>query len=235
VTATTATGIRTSVFRLEFDPQGERREAARHCEAEVFLESFGNTAEQMAEEYGPYEDASVFLAVTDPGESVVAVARLIVPGPAGLKTLNDLARAPWHLDGAAAAAAAGIDPAATWDFATLGVRRRHPLFHPQLSAALYHGFVLAGRINGIEASVAIIDAAVRNRLESIGILHRPLPGAATAPYLGSPASTPVYAPFEEQLETIRRLRPDSYQLIVTGTGFDGIAVPPPDDFRLRRP
>lgn len=223
------------MLRLEFDPQGERREATRACEAEVFFQSFGNTAEQMAEEYGPYEDASVFVAVTDPGGAVVAAGRLITPGPAGLKTLNDLARPPWCIDGAAAAAAAGINLAATWDVATIGVRRRHPSFHPQLSAALYHGFFLAGRANGIDASVAIIDTAVRDRLESAGILYRPFPGAAAAPYLGSPASTPVYAVFAEQLDTLRRLRPDRYQLLALGLGFDGVAVPPLGEFRLRRP
>src|SRR4051794_19204791 len=80
------------MLRLEFDPKGERRGAAHDCEAEVFLKSFGNTVEQMAEEYGPYEDTSVFVSITDPNGTVVAAARLITPGPIGLKTLNDLAR-----------------------------------------------------------------------------------------------------------------------------------------------
>ncbi len=229
-----ATGARADVFRLEFDPRGELREAARDCEAEVFIKSFGNTAEQLAEEFGPYEDASVLIAVTDPGGTVVAAARLITPGPAGLKTLNDLAGAPWYIDGAAAAAAAGIDPAATWDVATVSIRGRRPRSHPQLSAALYHAMIRAVRANGVDATVAVIDVTVRDLLESIGLVYRPLPGAAVAPFRGSPASIPLYAPFAEQMDTLCRLRPESHRLIALGVDFDGIAVPSHGDFCLRR-
>ena len=43
-------------------------------------------------------------------------------GEPGLKTLDDLSREPWRVDGMRPARAAGIDPATTWDIATLGVR-----------------------------------------------------------------------------------------------------------------
>ena len=92
---------------------------------EVSFKYFGNTVEQMTEEYGNYDKALVFVTVTNSRDTVVAAARLITPGPAGLKTLNDVARAPWYIDGSAAATAAGIDLSATWDIATVSVRRRY--------------------------------------------------------------------------------------------------------------
>src|SRR4029453_7143857 len=42
---------RTPPLRLLFDVQGELLESARECEAEVFLRWYGNTREQLAEEY----------------------------------------------------------------------------------------------------------------------------------------------------------------------------------------
>jgi hypothetical protein len=221
------------VFRVEFNPQGERREAARACEAEVFLNRFGNTAEQMIEEYGPYEHTSVFLTVTDPDDAVVAAARFITPGPAGLKTLNDVARAPWHTNGIVAAAAAGIDLTATWDVATISVRRHRAFFNTRLSAALYHGISLALRANKLHATVAILDTAVRGMHGRLGITYRALPDTVAAPYLGSPSSTPVYAFFDEQMCILRQLRPDRHSLFALGVGLEDIAVPPLDDFRLR--
>ncbi len=83
------------LFEMHFDPLGDTLAAARDCEAEVFLQAYGNTREELADEYGPYEDASVYMAVTEPGGTAVAACRLILPGPAGLKTLNDVARVAW--------------------------------------------------------------------------------------------------------------------------------------------
>ena len=99
---------------------------------------------------------------------------------------------------------------------------------------MYHSLFLGIRANELKATVAIVDAVVNGMLESAGIVFTPLPGAVAAPYLGSAASTPVYGLVEEQIKTLRRLRPDSHRLITTGAGVPGVAVPPLDDFRLRR-
>src|SRR3954447_12098752 len=111
--------------RLLFDVQDDLLKSARECEAEVFLRWYGNTREQLAEEYGPYEDSSVFVALADRDDEVVGAARMLMPGGrAGLKTLADVGLEPWSVDGGQAAAAVGMNLASTLEVATLGVQGR---------------------------------------------------------------------------------------------------------------
>lgn len=219
---------------MHFDARGDLLTSARDCEAEVFLQWFGNTREQLDEEYGPYEDSSIFLVLADRNDNVVGAVRLIAPGGrAGLKTLVDVGDEPWGVDGARAAAAVGIDLASTWEIATLGVRGSSEATGVQLSLALYHGLITVARVNRMSSFVAILDERVRRLLNSVGMLTRPLPGTAIAPYLGSAASTPVYAHCGPLLENQRRKFPDAHRLVTLGVGLDGVAVPALDRFRLR--
>ncbi|MGJ7440955.1 hypothetical protein [Aquipuribacter sp. MA13-6] len=217
--------------RLVFDPTGDLLAAARECEADVFLARYGNTREQLAQEYGPYEQQSVFLALATPGGDVEAAVRFVVPGPAGLKSLVDVGREPWQADAAASAGVAGLDLTRTWDIATLSARdqRAEGVSHV---AALYHGIALATRANGITGTVAILDIRVRRLLGSVGLHYRTLPGTRVRPYLGSSASVPVYAELAELLDNQRRVDPDSYRLFVHGSGLDGVSVPGPEAFVL---
>jgi|GEM_PF-1135550 len=219
--------------RLVLDPTGDLLSAARACEADVFLARYGNSREQLADEYGPYEQQSVFLALATPAGDVEAAVRFIVPGPAGLKSLVDVEREPWHADALASAGAAGLDLALTWDIATLSARgeRAEGVSHV---AALYHGIALATRSNGITGTVAILDIRVRRLLDSVGLHYRTLPGTRVRPYLGSPASVPVYAELAELLDNQRRVDPDSYRLFVHGSGLDGVTVPGQEAFVLPR-
>ena len=223
-----------SDVRMHFDVSGALLESARECEAEVFLRWFGNTRQQLADEYGPYEDSSVFLVLADERDEVLGAVRLLVPGGrAGLKTLADVGREPWGVDGGRVAAAAGIDLRSTWEVATLGVRGGRTANRVQLSLALYHGLMTVAQVNRMSSFVAVLDERVRRLLGSVGILTRQLPGTATAPYLGSTASTPVYAHFTPMLDNQRREFPDAHRLVTLGTGLDGIAVPSREAFRLR--
>ncbi|WP_380168953.1 hypothetical protein [Jannaschia sp. R86511] len=217
--------------RLVFDPRGELLEAARACEADVFMARYGNTREQLAEEYGPYEDHSVFLALATPAGEVEAAVRFIVPGPAGLKSLVDVQREPWHADASASAGVAGLDLERTWDIATLSARsqRADGVSHV---AALYHGIAQATRANDVTGTVAILDIRVRRLLDSVGLHYRTLPGTRVRPYLGSAASVPVYAEMAVMLDNQRRIDPDSYRLFVHGSGLDGVSVPGPEAFLL---
>ena len=45
----------STVLTLHFNATGQLREAARDCEADVFLSAFGNTRDQLAEEYDLYD------------------------------------------------------------------------------------------------------------------------------------------------------------------------------------
>lgn len=219
-------------MRLVFNARGALREAARQCEADVFLDWFGNTADDLAVEYGPYEDASVFLAVVDDDGEVHGAGRMIQPGPAGLKTLNDLRRDPWRVDPDEVARAAGVDLAVTWEPATFavkdGVRRRGYA----AMEALAYGVVVGSIANHFTTLVAMIDENVRRVFGSIGLYLHPFPGTGPGEYLGSPATTPLYVHVAELLSTQLREAPDKHRQITTGIGLDGIEVPRPETMRL---
>jgi hypothetical protein len=219
-------------YWMHFDVRGDLLESARQCEAEVFHHWFGNTRAELDEEYGPYEADSIFLVLADAEDEVVAAVRLIAPGPSGFKTLDDVARPPWQVDGARSAAAAGLDLATTWEVGTL-CTRPGVAGSGRLSLALYHGLMTVAQVNGMSAFVAILDERVRRLLASVGITTRPLPGVRTAPYLGSAQSTPVYSPFTAMLDAQRRDLPDAYRLVTLGVGLDGIVVPDRAQFRRR--
>jgi len=218
---------------MTFDPQGELLEAARDCEAEVFRTWYGNTRSQLEDEYGPYEDVTRFIALSDDRGDVVAAMRLLAPGgAAGLKTLADLQRDPWNVDGARSAAAAGLDLRSTWDVATIGTRRPAASSGVRYSLALYRGLLLATRANQISSLVAILDERVRRLLDSTGLVMRTLPGARTASYLGSESSTPIYGHTGVLVDNQRKNAPEAHALVTVGQGMDGIHFPPVESFRL---
>jgi hypothetical protein len=211
-------------LRFVLDPVGDELVSARRCEADVFLDTYGNTAEELEAEYGPYEQSTGFMTVLREDGEAVATARFIAPGPAGLKTLNDVGRPPWQVDGLRSARAAGVDPHRTWDVATIAVRPgagRGGL----CASALYHGIVTAAFANDIEYIVMIMDSHARQLLTGLGMQTQALPGTRTGEYLGSPSSTPLWANLHRMFELQRQDNPDAYRLIYQGIGLDGIALP----------
>ena len=222
-----------ALLTLHFDVRGDLLEAARECEEAVFLEAFGNTREQLEEEYGPYNDQSVFMAVADDDGFVHGACRLITPGPAGLKTLNDVSRAPWGVDGLRSARAASVDPGNAWDVATLGVRRDARGRKTSIAMALYHGLVLGTRANGVESITAILDEQARRVLAMAEFIMPSLPGTRPGEYLGSPMSTPVFRHPSAMMDAQRRMNPDAYRLMTLGIGLDGISVPEESAFVVR--
>lgn len=220
-------------LRLVFDPAGAVLASARDCEAEVFLRWFGNTREQLAQEYEPYEDATVFVAVADEQDHVLAAVRLLAPGGRnGFKTLVDVGAAPWNVDGERSARAAGIDLATTWEVATLGVRTG-VVGGTRLALVLYHALMTVAHENAMSTFVAVLDVRVQRLLASVGIVTHPLPGTGVASYLGSAASVPVYCHYAPMRDNQRRDLPDACRLVTLGIGLDGVQVPPPEAFRLR--
>lgn len=211
-------------LRFVFDPVGDELAAALRCESQVFLEAYGNTPEEFDVEYGPYESATGYMTVLQDDGEAVATARFIAPGPAGLKTLNDVSRPPWQVDGLRSARAGGVDPSRTWDVATIAVRKgsgRGGL----CAAALYHGIVTAAFANEIEYIVMIMDSHARQLLTGLGMQTQALPGTKTGEYLGSASSTPLWANLHRMFELQRQQSPDAYRLIYQGIGLDGIALP----------
>jgi hypothetical protein len=216
---------------LRFNVQGTQLDAVRDCESEVFLAAFGNTRQQLEEEYGPYEDQSVFTGVFDQSGEAVGSCRVIRPGGAGLKTLNDVGQAPWFVDGPRSARAAGVDPTRAWDLATLGVRAGYRSHSFMVGIALYYGLFRSAYVNGVPAIVSIMDDHMRRTLGAFDVECPPLPGTATGEYLGSAKSTPVYY-LAEMLDVQRRRNPDAYRLLSLGVGLDGVSLPSDDDLRL---
>jgi hypothetical protein len=222
-----------ALLNLHFDARGALLEEARQCEEDVFLQAFGNTRSQLDEEYGPYNEQSVFVAVSDDAGRVHGACRLITPGSAGLKTLNDIGGGPWGVDGLRAARAANIDIDRTWDIATLGVRRDFRGGKFMVAMAMYHAIMRATRINEVLTATAILDEHANRVLSGAGYLFSPIPGTRPAEYLGSPASTPVYGHWSGLADAQRRTNPEAYRLMTLGIGLDGIAVPEDSAFVLR--
>ncbi len=81
--------------------------------------------------------------------------------------------------------------------------------------------------------ITILDERVRKLLHMVGLMTHVLPGAATAEYLGSPRSTPVYAHLAAVVDDQRRRTPDAYRMITQGQGLVGVRSPGPDEFRLK--
>lgn len=223
----------SDLLYLHFDVRGGLLDAALQCEEDVFLQAFGNTRQQLEDEYGPYNDQSVFMAVSDASGYVVGVTRLIQDGPAGLKTLNDIGLEPWGVDGARSAALADIDQAKTWDIATLGVRRDYRGAKLMVAMSLYHGIMKATRVNEVRTATAILDVHAHRVLADAGYMFKTLPGTRPEPYLGSGASIPVFGHWTELADAQRRTAPDLYRLVTLGIGLDGVVVPGDEELVLK--
>lgn len=224
-----------ALLRLEYSPAGLGApdwDDYRRCEADVLGYWYGDTPVQLRHAYGPYEERTIFFAVRRPDGRVAGFCRVITPGPLGLKTIADIGEEPWSIDGARSATAAGLDLSRTLDIATLGVDQRLGGVGHIASAALYYALINTARINAYPWIVAIIDHRVRSLLASMGLILHALPGTAPAEYMGSSACAPVYAHLATMLDHQRQVAPDAYRLIALGVGLDGVAVPPPEGFRL---
>jgi hypothetical protein len=222
----------SSFYRLVFQPSEDIRAKAFACEADIFGSTYGVPYDDHVEEFAPYESASAFLVVLDRQDDVAGVMRLITPGPAGLKTLNEAGGKPWNIDGPRAAAAVGVDPANAWDVATLGVPKGVGRHRFAVTAALYHGLAVSSRRNRVPSMVMTVDERVRAILQMGGLFMTALPGATPRPFCGSPSSTPVYAHFDQMLDNQRRVNPAAYRLMTQGIGLDNVAVPPVGAFDL---
>lgn len=203
-------------------------ELARHVEAEVFDEAFGNSRELLAEEYGPYERTSAFCCVLDHRRALpVGALRLILPGPAGLKSLVDLERG-WGCppDELAARTGFAFEPARTWDIATLAVA---PGYRDGLvSQALYQGACTSARRRGVSALVTILDVRVLRLVQSrLARPFRRYEGVAAAGYLDSPASLPVWSDFEGWRRRVEVADPVLHEVVFQGGGL-AAAVSAPD-------
>ena len=199
----------------------------RHLESRVFLESFGNTTDLLAREYGPYEASSWFIVVVDHLRQLpVGVMRIVRPSPVGLKSLNDL-QSVWGEAAEVVMRRTGLDfdQRKTWDIATLAVLSdyRHGTTGGLVTMGLYQTLSLAALISGIELFVAILDMPVfrilRWKLHMIFAGYR---GLAPKPYLGSIASIPAWCDVAGSESRLAAVDPDLHAILCKGTGLEPV-------------
>jgi hypothetical protein len=202
----------TTPYRLVFAAQGEMRSAARALEAR---------GRHAADTFEEYEASSLFVVVADARDEVVGACRVILPGPAGFKTLDEVEALSWP---AGRRLLTGLDAARTWDIASCSVRRGSG---PLVPAALCHGLVRALRTNEIRYILATLAERQRRTLSSVGLL--PIPVAHGR------GRTHVWGQVGELLDVQRIVNREGYRLVSCGHGFDGVRFPAADELLVTPP
>ncbi len=210
-----------------FTPDEPGADLARHVEQLVFEESFGNSPEATEAEYAAYEGATVFICVLDHRRSLpVGAIRLVLPGAAGFKTMDDIAD-HWHTPPADAMRSSGMDRAsgATWDIATLSVAPGYR--NGVVSLALYQATTTMALRCGVQWFITVLDVVVL-RLLQLG-LRRPFarfPGLDPQDYFGS-VSVPCVSDVTAWADRLASADPTLYETLFIGAGLEP-AVSHPD-------
>ncbi|HLI15567.1 MAG TPA: hypothetical protein VKV23_05900 [Acidimicrobiales bacterium] len=198
---------------------------ARYVEQRVFYETFGDSPELLAAEYGPYEASSIFFFVLDHRRGLpVGMTRIIVPSEAGLKTANDL-EPWWGVSYRTTCERSGIPclPEATWDVATLAVtpEYRGSLTVGLVSAALYQSLSMTALRCRCEWYLAILHASVLRMLQ--WRMRRPFAyfaGIEAQSYLGSSQSLPVYGHLPTWHARLAAEDPHLHSMMCEGRGLE---------------
>ena len=223
MTSESSTG--RSVLRPSFPCRGTDLTAARRCEQTVFGRHFGNTAEELATAYGPYESTTSFGAIFRADGVALGAVRLVRPGRLPLKTLVDAGEAPWNVSAEAIEQVIGagdVAAQATWDIASFGVDTVAAGADPRIAVALLSVMFGAFRDNAVGGFVAILDAAARRPLRGLGMRLLDLPGATPQPYLGSANSVPVHRRVAELRLEHQAALPLVHRQIFHGQGIEGL-------------
>lgn len=173
----------------------ERSNLGRAVELSVFSRKFGNDAEEMHKEYGPYEAQSDMFVVIDREQVRTAGAlRVIHDGPAGLKTLNDVSRPPLNVNPAEFQVRHGVRSLETcWDIGTVAVMPEYrKAGRHVVSALLYRGMHHEAMKGEIEHYVSVIDEPVYQNFRRIGLPFTALNDSEPFSYLGSAKSRAVH-------------------------------------------
>lgn len=216
------------VYALEGgDPAAE---LGRHVERRVFGEYFGNSPHLLAAEYGPYEYSSLFLCVVDHRRRVPAgVIRVILPGPAGSKSLHDL-ETVWgqDLDDVCARSGVMFDPDRIWDVATLAVESdyRGATTNGLVSLALYQALASTSLACAVGWWVTVLDVVVLDLIQTQ--TQEPFSafaGVEPMRYLDSPSSVPVWCDIGDWERRLASSDPAMYDVLCRGTGLEEAVAP----------
>ena len=178
---------------------------ARFVESTVFYDTFQNTPEVMAKEYGPYEPASRFYLVIDQEAKIpVGVMRAIENSSAGLKSLNDLEKTPLGITKEQIYDRFHIDPEKCIDVGTLAVlpeyRGRKANYIPTL--LLYRTlYVDALADPRFDHAITIIDERAERGLRTLKLPFKPIDERSFS-YLDSPKSRVLYGVTKDFFPTV---------------------------------
>lgn len=170
---------------------------ARVVECQVFGQYFGNTAESMVEQYGPYEQHSLFLVVVDRELRCAAGAmRVITDSKVGLKSLNDISAPPLGLTTERVLQAhAMADLSRCWDIATLAVLKQYrgAASDHMVSVMLYAHLFSQAVKQRIDHVVTILDNHAYVQLtQLLGLPFVPIADSSPFTYLGVEDSRASY-------------------------------------------
>ena len=223
----TATGAAEAFGAYLFDADEPGAELGRHLERRVFLESFGNTVDLLARQYGPYEASSWFIVVVDHLLRLPAgVMRIVRPSPVGLKSLNDL-QSVWGEPVEVVMRRTGLDfeQERSWDIATLAVppEYRATATGGVVTMGLYQTLTLAAQLAGIGLFVAILDMPVFRMLRwKLHMIFAGYEGVGPRPYLGSPASVPAWCDVAASERRLAVADAELCAILCKGTGLEPV-------------
>jgi hypothetical protein len=191
---------RFACFELEgTDPYAN---IARQVEREVFEDSWGNDSVTMKQEYGPYDESSVFfLAIDTQANRPAGVLRMIRNSPAGLKTIVDLDDnikspiAPIAIPADEVMRHHGIeDLDRCWDGATAAVPRQYRRKLAAMHVEIMRVVAAAAMRENIQHFVAVLDApVVKAARDVLGLPLAPLADTPPFTHMDAPNNQAVYA------------------------------------------
>jgi hypothetical protein len=206
-------------------------ELARHIERQVFLEVFGNPAELLEREYGPYEESTVFYTVLDHRRRLPAgQMRMTLPSPRGLKAFHDIERV-WGADVDAVLASTGVewDPARTWDVTTFAVEAeyRGKATDGLVSLGLQQTLIRSALAGDARWLVTILDLVPLDLIQRHSAdCFQYFDGLEPKSYLDSPLSRPVFIDLVEWEPRVRERDPWAHDLFLRGIGIEAAVRPP---------
>ena len=213
-----------------FAADAPESELARHVEREVFYEYFNNTPELLEAEYGPYEGSTLFVCALDHRRGLPAGAiRLVLPSPAGLKSLGDVEPVWGHrIDDVLERTNLRLEADSALDIATLAVdsEYRGRASDGLVSLGLYQGVAQLALRCHVKWVVTILDLVVLNLLQ--GAMADPFErfaGLEPLPYLDSPASLPVYSDLDAYFARLETADPSMYEILFDGRGLEAAVRP----------
>lgn len=177
----------------EVDGRAAFADIGRFIERVRFEEAFGNTADEMHQEYGPYENESTFfLSLDTEKKTPVGALRIIRNSDAGLKTVNDISAPPLNLTIDVIRDSHHISTFdECWDIGTVAAMHGYP--PGAASIQLYRGAYLAAMRENVQHVVSVIDMNVLPKLTNyLGFPFVSLAGTGPFEYLGSKQSQAVY-------------------------------------------